>query len=56
MAITDPVDPQVRRCPPEAPSLRSRLAWMLILWLAGVVTLGAVSLCLRLWLKAPVTS
>jgi hypothetical protein len=56
MAITDPVDPLDQRSRGATPSLRSRLAWMLVLWLAGVFTLGAVSLLLRLWLKAPLTS
>jgi hypothetical protein len=29
-----------------------RLSWMLVIWLASVAALAAVSLVLRLWLKA----
>jgi hypothetical protein len=38
--------------PPPAP-LWKRLAWLALIWSAGVLALGVVSLILRLWLGKP---
>lgn len=35
--------------PPNSP-LRRRLAWFVLLWLAGVVAVTLVAMLLRLWL------
>ncbi|CCD89922.1 hypothetical protein BRAO285_860003 [Bradyrhizobium sp. ORS 285] len=31
--------------------LAKRLAWFVVLWLAGVATVGTVAFLLRLWMK-----
>ncbi|MDQ0463289.1 hypothetical protein QO010_001037 [Caulobacter ginsengisoli] len=37
--------------PSPAPRWASRLLWFVGLWLAGVCTVGAVSLLIRAWIR-----
>lgn len=38
------------RAPGDAPLWR-RLAWFVVLWLGGLLAVGAVALLIRLWLQ-----
>lgn len=51
MAIIDPRLEGADRA--ETTPFWQRLAWMAAIWLASVLTLGAVAMVIRYWLRIP---